>query len=120
MSTFILHLINDVHILSVRQIENFPTASGDVPTAPIVIANCGVLSPQELAQLDETKGDKVDPYEDYPVDEDSDTENPEIALKIAKVVREYGNQLFKQGKAEEALQKYQSGLSLYSSRQDRI
>jgi peptidyl-prolyl isomerase D len=46
------------------------------------------------------------------MDEDSNTENPEVALQIAKDVREYGNQLFKEGKTEEALQKYQSGLSL--------
>ena len=102
--------------LPVRQIENFPTASGDVPTAPIVITDCGVLSPEELAQFDDLKDDKTDPYEDHPVDEDRDTENPEVALQIAKEVREYGNQLFKEGKTEEALQKYQSGHSLPSSR----
>ena len=51
------------------------------------------------------------------MDEDSNTENPEVALQIAKNVREYGNQLFKEGKAEEALQKYQSGLSLQVFRQ---
>lgn len=45
------------------------------------------------------------------MDEDSNTENPEVALKIAQYVREFGNKLFKEGKAEEALQKYQSGLS---------
>jgi peptidyl-prolyl isomerase D len=98
--------------LPVRQIENFPTTSGDVPTAPIVIADCGVLSPEDLAQFSATKSDKVDPYEDYPTDEDRNTEKPEVALQIAKDVREYGNQLFKEGKTEEALQKYQSGLSL--------
>ena len=81
---------------------------GDVPAEPIVIANCGVLSPEELADFDSAKEDKVDSYEDYPVDEDRDSENPEVALQIAKDVREYGNQLFKQGKVEEALQKYQS------------
>ena len=99
---------NPHFFLPVRQIENFPTGLGDVPSEPIVIANCGVLSPEELADFDGAKGDKVDPYEDYPIDEDRDTENPEIALQIAKDVREYGNQLFKQGKVEEALQKYQS------------
>jgi peptidyl-prolyl isomerase D len=62
-----------------------------------------------LAEFSATKSDKVDPYEDYPIDEDSKTENPEVALKIAKDVREYGNQLFREGKTEEALQKYQSG-----------
>jgi len=94
----------------VRQIENFPTASGDVPTAPIVITDCGVLSPEELAQFDGSGNDTADPYEDHPVDDDRDTENPEVALQIAKEVREYGNQLFKEGKAEEALQKYQKSI----------
>ena len=101
-------------LLPVRQIENYTTTSGDVPTAPIVIADCGVLSPEELAQLSTTKSDKVDPYEDYPTDEDRNTENPEVALQIAKDVREFGNQLFKEGKTEEALQKYQSGLNLHN------
>ena len=109
MGTFILNLYTKhAHSVPVRQIENFPTSSGDVPSAPIVIADCGVLSPEELAKLGAAKKDKVDPYEDYPVDEDSDTEKPEVALQIAKEVREYGNQLFKEGKTEEALQKYQS------------
>ena len=107
-------------LLPVRQIENFPTTSGDVPTAPIVISDCGVLSLEELAQLSAAKSDKVDPYEDYPMDQDSNTEKPEVALQIAKDVREYGNQLFKEGKAEEALQKYQSRLSLQVFRQGWI
>ena len=111
--TFILNFTNHAHFLPVRQIENFPTTAGDVPTAPILIADCGVLSPEELAQFSSQKSDKVDPYEDYPIDEDSDTEKPEVALQIAKDVREYGNQLFKEGKTEEALQKYQSRLNLY-------
>ena len=111
-----MNFINYAHFLPVRQIENFPTKSGDVPTAPIIIADCGVLSPEELAQFSTTKSDKVDLYEDYPMDEDSNTENPEVALKIAKDVREYGNKLFKEGKTEEALQKYQSGSSPQFSR----
>jgi len=108
--------MNYAHFLPVRQIENFPSASGDVPTSPIVIADCGVLSPEELAQFDSTRHSKGDPYEDYPLDEDKDTENPDVALQIAKDVREYGNQLFKEGKVEDALHKYQSGLlSLFFS-----
>ena len=67
-----------------------------------------------MAKFSAVKSDKVDPYEDYPIDEDRETEKPEVALKIAKDVREYGNKLFKEGKTEEALQKYQSGLSLQS------
>jgi len=44
------------------------------------------------------------------VDEDSDTEKPEIALEIATAVRELGNKLFKEGKTEEALKKYEKSL----------
>lgn len=57
---------------------------------------------------DAVQADSADPYEDYPIDEDRDTENPEVALQIAKVVREVGNRLYKEGKVDEALQKYQS------------
>ena len=91
----------------VRQIENHPTANGDVPTSPIVISSCGVLSPDDpsLAEAADTDGD---PYEDYPDDEDRDVQNVEIALNIAKSVRELGNKLFKEGKTGLALQKYQS------------
>ena len=93
---------------TVRQIENYPTASGDVPTAPITIADCGILSPQDPSLKEDPASQADDPYEDYPVDEDRDTENAEVALQIAKAVREVGNKLFKEGKTEEALQKYQS------------
>jgi peptidyl-prolyl isomerase D len=59
---------------------------------------------------DDPKAKLEDPYEDYPSDEDRDTENPEVALEIAKAVREVGNKLFKEGKVDEALQKYESEL----------
>ncbi|KIM41336.1 hypothetical protein M413DRAFT_445361 [Hebeloma cylindrosporum] len=94
----------------VRQIENYPTSSGDVPTTPITIADCGVLSPDDPSLQDDAAAQAGDPYEDYPVDEDKDSENPEIALQIAQAVREVGNKLFKEGKTEEALQKYQKSL----------
>ena len=95
-----------------RQIENYPTSTGDVPTSPIVIADCGELSPDDPSLKETPAAEVDDPYEDYPVDEDKDTENPEVALQIAKHVREVGNKLFKEGKVEEALQKYQSELDL--------
>jgi len=89
----------------VRAIENYPTASGDVPTSPIVISACGVLSPNDpsLAASEETVGDS---YEDYPEDDDSDVQNPEVALDIARKIRELGNKLFKEGQVELALKKY--------------
>ncbi|KDR77002.1 hypothetical protein GALMADRAFT_246185 [Galerina marginata CBS 339.88] len=92
----------------VRKIEDYPTASGDVPTDPIVIANCGELSPDDPSL--QQAAENGDPYEDNPIDEDKDTENPEVALEIAKVVREVGNRLFKEGKTDEALQKYQKSI----------
>ena len=54
-----------------------------------------------------------DPYEDFPEDQDplSDgdvQEKPEVSLRIAREIREIGNKLFKEGKAEAALSKYQS------------
>ncbi|KAH9474440.1 Peptidyl-prolyl cis-trans isomerase cyp40 [Psilocybe cubensis] len=94
----------------VRQIENHPTSSGDVPTEPIVITNSGELSPDDPSLQDDPMAQTGDPYEDYPEDEDKDTEDPKVALEIAGVVREVGNKLFKEGKTEEALQKYQKSL----------
>ena len=54
-----------------------------------------------------------DPYEDYPDDQDALSdgnvqEKPEVALRVAREIREVGNKLFKEGKAEAALEKYQS------------
>ncbi|KAG1789139.1 peptidyl-prolyl cis-trans isomerase [Suillus plorans] len=89
----------------VRTIENFPTGSGDVPTSPIVISACGVLSPDDpsLVTSETTVGDG---YEDYPEDDDSDVQNPEVALDIARKIRELGNKLFKDGQIELALKAY--------------
>jgi peptidyl-prolyl isomerase D len=87
--------------------ENYPTANGDVPTSPIIITSCGVLSKDDLSLAEPVAADG-ESYEDYPDDEDKDVQNPEIALDIARTVREVGNKLFKEGKIDLALQKYQS------------
>ncbi|KAF9531075.1 cyclophilin-like domain-containing protein [Crepidotus variabilis] len=94
----------------VRHIENHPTANGDVPTEPILIADCGALSHDDPSLKQEAQGSTEDPYEDFPVDDDRDTENPEVALQIAKAVRELGNRLFKEGKTDQALGKYQKSI----------
>lgn len=87
--------------------ENNPTATGDVPVQPVVIADCGVLSADDpsLTRKESSDGDM---YEDYPDDEDQELGNPETVLQIAKVVREVGNDLFRKGDFNGALQKYQS------------
>jgi len=93
----------------VRQIENNPTATGDVPVQPVVIADCGALSADDpsLTRKESSDGDI---YEDYPDDEDQELGNPETVLQIAKVVREVGNTLFKKGDFNGALQKYQKSI----------
>ncbi|KAG5651669.1 Peptidyl-prolyl cis-trans isomerase cyp40 [Sphagnurus paluster] len=93
----------------VRQIENCPTSSGDVPTSPVVIADCGVLSADDPS-LAETAATDGDSYEDYPDDEDRDVQQPEIAVEIAQAVREVGNKFFKEGKPDQALLKYQKSI----------
>jgi len=91
----------------VRAIENHPTSTGDVPTSPIIITDCGVLSPDDPSLKETAAGADGDPYEEYPDDEDRNVQDPTIALDIAKAVREVGNKLFKEGKTADALQKYQ-------------
>jgi len=90
----------------VRQIENYPTNTGDVPKSPIVISDCGELSPDDPSLTEAAEASSGDPYEDYPDDEDRDIQEPAIALEIAKAIRDIGNKLFKEGKPEEAFQKY--------------
>ncbi|KAL7284773.1 peptidyl-prolyl cis-trans isomerase Cpr7 [Trametes coccinea BRFM310] len=98
----------------VRAIENTETASGDVPVEPCIIADCGQLSPDDPSLAEPAAGDG-DVYEDYPEDQDPIDgkdlgDSPEAALKIAREVREVGNKLFKEGKYDEALRKYQKAI----------
>lgn len=99
-----------------RQIENNPTSNGDVPVQPVVIADCGVLSPDDPS-LSQKQSDG-DVYEDYPDDEDRELGNPETVLQMAKVIREVGNELFKKGDFNGALQKYKSRSSRSGIRKD--
>lgn len=93
---------------TVRQIENYPTSAGDVPSDPITIVSSGLLSPDDPSLVVSAEAADGDVYEDFPDDEDRDTQDPEVALKIAQEVREIGNKLFKEGKPDSALAKYQS------------
>jgi peptidyl-prolyl isomerase D len=54
-----------------------------------------------------------DIYADYPQDEDRDVDEPAIALEIASAVKEVGTKLFKEGRTNEALEKFQSELFSY-------
>lgn len=95
----------------VRAMENNPTASGDVPIQPVVIEDCGVLSADDPSLAQETTvGADGDIYEDYPEDEDRDTNDASQVFEMAKSIREVGNKLFKEGKLDQALAKYQKAI----------
>jgi len=99
----------------VRAIENQPTSQGDVPLEPCVIATSGQLDPSDLSLAKSGTSADGDPYEDYPDDQDplsdgSVQEKPEVALRVAREVREVGNKLFKDGNSSEALNKYQKAI----------
>ncbi|KZT26138.1 hypothetical protein NEOLEDRAFT_272691 [Neolentinus lepideus HHB14362 ss-1] len=95
----------------VRQIENHPTGQGDVPTEPVVIAACGQLSPDDPSLSANPITTDGDPYEDYPADEElKDTENAEVVLQIAKDIKELGAKLWKEGKVDAALDKWQKAV----------
>ncbi|ETW77521.1 hypothetical protein HETIRDRAFT_239579, partial [Heterobasidion irregulare TC 32-1] len=94
----------------VREVENYPTASGDVPTTPITITDCGVLPPDDPSLTPSGAAPDGDRYEDYPDDDDSDVQDPAVALRIARELREVGNALWKAGDAARALAKWQKAL----------
>ncbi|KAI0826007.1 peptidyl-prolyl cis-trans isomerase [Irpex lacteus] len=99
----------------VRAIENQPTSSGDVPNEPCVIVASGQLDPSDPSLTEVATNESGDPYEDYPDDQDplsdgSVQEKPEVALRVAREIREIGNKLFKEGKGSEALNKYQKAI----------
>ncbi|KXN92910.1 Peptidyl-prolyl cis-trans isomerase D [Leucoagaricus sp. SymC.cos] len=94
----------------VRKIENNPTSSGDVPQAAVVITDSGELSPDDPSLTQQEVVAEGDPYEDYPDDEERDLSKPETVIEIAKAIREVGNKLYKEGKTEEALGKYQKSV----------
>jgi len=103
----------------VRTMEYHPTDGKDVPTAPIVISACGVLSPDDpCLQTSNPSGEDI--WEDYAVDDESGADkDPNLALQIAEKIKELGVKYLKGGKAEDgtvieapkpdlALQKFQS------------
>ena len=94
----------------VRQIENLRTESGDRPTSPVVITDCGELTGDEALKANEKTPDATgDPHEDYPEDYGTDLDAKTV-LKIATDCKDFGNKAFKAGDLAVAVGKYEKGL----------
>ena len=92
-----------------REIENIKTTAGDAPVFPVVIDDCGELSADDPSLESAATTEGGDPYEDWPEDEESgNTEDTQVALKIASEVRLAATVLFKAGNINGAFAKYQS------------
>ncbi|KYQ94300.1 tetratricopeptide-like helical domain-containing protein (TPR) [Tieghemostelium lacteum] len=91
----------------VRKIENVEKGADDKPAKACVIENCGELAAGEDDGVPvRADGDK---YEEYPEDEHS-VSGDEQFLKVGEEIKNLGNELFKQSKNEEAIDKYQKAL----------
>ena len=93
----------------VRAIENLEKGSDDKPLLPVVIEDCGELSPDEpLTTGDEQAGDAQDKFEDYP--EDMEQQEGVDHVAIGQELKTIANSAFKSGNLEGALDKYQKAL----------
>jgi peptidyl-prolyl isomerase D len=93
----------------VRYLESVETKPGDAPVETVVIAKSGELKEGEDDGVAPKTNEDGDSYEDYPQDDDADVQNDvELTLKVAGEIRAIANKLFKEGKVEAALTKYQS------------
>lgn len=98
----------------VRELENLKTQS-DKPQLEVCIANCGEFQGTDYDDAAKTLPDSTgDPYEDFPEDHihtdgKEDFSGPEV-VRIARALKEYGNQAFKKGELELAVEKYAKGV----------
>jgi len=91
----------------VRECENLPTQN-DAPIKPVVIADCGQLSPgQDDGVPTPSDGDTVP---GYPEDSNVNAEDKEQILEIADCVRQSGNKLFSASDFTGAIRKYEKAL----------
>ncbi|CBH14487.1 peptidyl-prolyl cis-trans isomerase (cyclophilin-40), putative [Trypanosoma equiperdum] len=86
---------------TVRALEYVETGANDTPLQPCVIADCGVMEslPDPVEQVG---GDK---YPDYPEDCSPALSDAEL-VRAGEEIRQIGNNLFKGGDYENAMEKY--------------
>jgi peptidyl-prolyl isomerase D len=75
-----------------------------------VITDSGELSPSDPSLTESVVASDGDPYEDYPEDDSSNTQDPAVALAAASLLRELGTACWKEGSAANALDKWQKAL----------
>ena len=80
----------------VRLIEESPVKQ-DKPEEKIIIANCGELDSGEVVTEQRKADEYGDAYESHPSDDDTDVQNPSVALNIAQELKTIGDSLFKKG-----------------------
>ncbi|KAJ3129832.1 hypothetical protein HK098_008066 [Nowakowskiella sp. JEL0407] len=95
----------------VRRIENTPKNDQDAPLTPVIISDCGELSPGE-SDVDPSTIDPEDQYEDYPEDflELETLEDEQKIIKVYEVathVKGVGTGRFKKGDNKSAIDKWQ-------------
>lgn len=90
---------------TVRRLENTPTGAQDVPQSPCLISDCGVLDdlPAEAAPPD------GDTFSDYPEDNEPAFTEGQTG-EAGETIRQLGNQAFKSGRYEEAVEKYEKSI----------
>lgn len=87
-----------------RKIEETNVDTRDAPLVPVIISDCGQLTSEELGE--DGIDDPNDPYEDYPDLWEGD-KSPKSLVEIGTKLKELGNEAFKAGNYERALDKYQ-------------
>lgn len=94
---------------TVRLLEHTPTGERDVPLSPCLIADCGVLDslPEVAPPAD------GDVFTDYPEDNEPRM-NEEKMGEAGETIRQLGNGAFKNGRYEEAIQKYKKATRYFS------
>lgn len=91
---------------AVRAIEHTATGAQDKPVEKCVIVDCGVCDAlPPVPSLDDPKG-SADVYPDYVEDLPDEVRNTNALMHSAEVIRQAGNDFFKEGKLEEAAEKY--------------
>ena len=87
--------------------ENVPTGENDFPQVDVRIIDSGELNEGEDDGVPDLKEGE---YEDYPEDDDSNTEEPSVAFEISKNMKDAGSQAFKQGDIVNALKLWEKSL----------